>query len=149
MQSYIYAHVNPETGEVLYIGQGQGYRAWDSHRRNHLHHTFMENLAQQGYAPTEWGVILCAGLSVKEARAVETLFIQQLRPAFNQMGLTAANAGRGTANKNAVLNDELVRLMRAQHAAGEGSIRAIGRRHSVLYSTARKAILGLGWTHVA
>lgn len=148
MQSYIYAHINPLTSEVLCIGQGRGYRCWDSKGRSDPHLTFMENLQRQGYAPTQWGVILIASITGEEAREIEHLLIKQIKPAFNQQGICAANAGRGEANKLSVLTEEKVRLMRATFEAGGVSLRAIGRRYGISYSTARKAVTGLGWSHV-
>jgi len=148
MKTYLYAHVNPETAHLVYIGIGVGERAATTHRRSKPHAKFLTNLQEMGYTPFDYTVVLAQGLSCREARALESSLITRLAPMFNQMGLSAANAGRGVDNHNAVLTPDTIREIRTRHKAGGISIRALGREYGVAYTTARKVVKGLAWTHI-
>lgn len=148
MKSYIYAHILPETGEILYIGMGQQERAWSIHKRSASHQKILENLQGLGYSPADYVSIIAQGLDDADARRGELALIRQLLPLLNQQGNGAANAGRGTDNRNSVLTEGKVRTMRSEHADGSLSIRAIGRRHGVAYTTARKVIERSAWSHI-
>jgi hypothetical protein len=145
MNQYVYAHINPVTAEVVYIGKGRHERAWSLSRRDPLHAKFLRNLSNMGYSPTDYGIVVAGGLTDDEASALELRLIKQLKPLFNQQGVSAANAGRGEKNKQAVLSDDLVRKMRAETGL---SLRAIGRKYGVTYSTVRKAVTGISWAHI-
>lgn len=148
MKSYTYAHILPETGEILYIGSGQQSRAWCLSKRPEPHALILENLQRMGYSPADYVVVLAQGLSEADARRREFTLIRTVRPPLNRQGISAANAGRGQANHNAVLDPKRVRSIREQHAAGDVSIRALGRIYGIAYSTARKVVTGRAWAHI-
>ena len=148
MKTYLYAHILPETGEIIYIGIGTEARAWTTHKRSAPHKKIIDNLLTKGYSPADYVCVIAQGLSDKDARLLEMSTIRTLLPILNQQGNGAANAGRGTVNKNSVLTDVRVRDIRAEFAKGDLSIRAIARDQGVAYTTARKVIQGVAWTHV-
>jgi hypothetical protein len=145
--SYVYVHIDPTTGSVVYVGKGRGERAWSNGRRKGPHLRFLQNLSRMGFCPAHWAFILVTGLTDTEAHKTEHALIQKLAPMFNQMGLGFAAAGRGTDNKNAVLDPEKVVWMRRLHAQGTG-YRELSRRFDVAYSTARKVCRREAWAHV-
>lgn len=148
MKSYTYAHILPNTGEVIYVGSGRHERAWSLARRSAEHVKVINNILEGGSSPADYVVILAHGLSAQVAASLEVRLIRELRPLLNRQGVSAANAGRGLANHNAVLSPDRVRAIRRDHAGGAVSIRALARHHGVAYSTARKVIKRTAWGHV-
>ena len=148
MKSYIYAHILPDTGEIIYIGSGQQERAWSLHKRSDPHQSVLNNIQRMGFSPADYVVILHGGLEPKEAVELEFLLIRQLKPLFNQQGNGAANAGRGEANALSVFTDAQIISIRKQYADGGISMRAISRQMGTGVSSTRKAIQGRSWTHI-
>lgn len=149
MKTYIYAHINPETGEVVYIGRGVRERAWGIQtKRSDPHRKFLSNLENMGFVPSDWVVVLCRSLPQDSATKEELRLIRELLPMFNQQGAGGANAGRGEENHNAKLTEDSIRLMREEYSAGGISIRGIGRKYGVAYTTARGIIYGTKWSHI-
>jgi hypothetical protein len=58
------------------------------------------------------------------------------------------NAARGEDNASAVLTADIVRSLRADHAAGMTVWRALGRRYHVHWSTAKAVVERESWSHV-
>lgn len=92
---YVYAHVDPKTDEYVYIGHGNGARAYmfkttKSTRegkyghRSKIHSDYLEGLIQQGLVPHEWVYFIARGLSKKDAIDHEREMIRLFRPKFNQ-----------------------------------------------------------------
>lgn len=148
MKSYVYAHFLPDTGEIIYIGQGKGYRAFDTHRRNPEHLKVLTNIGNMGYTPVDYAVIVAQDMTEREARDLETKFIKTLRPLFNQMQLSAANAGRGEANPRSILTNDLVAKLRKFYEEPGTSIRGTAKHFGLKYSCVRKVLTGEAWTHV-
>jgi hypothetical protein len=145
--SYVYVHIDPTSGTVVYVGKGCGERAWSNGRRAGAHLFFLRNLSRMGYCPAHWAFVLMSGLTDMEAHKTEHALIQKLTPMFNQTGLGFAAAGRGNDNHNAVLNPETVRALRRDAAAGMTQ-RALGKKYGVCPSTARKVARREAWKHV-
>lgn len=90
---YVYAHVDPITNVIMYIGHGQGARAYTfksvqingtySHR-NKEHSEYLEGLYEQCYLPHEWTEFLFRNLSKKTAAKLERELIELHKPIYNQ-----------------------------------------------------------------
>ncbi|QDB71002.1 hypothetical protein bb8_p27 [Bordetella phage vB_BbrP_BB8] len=149
VKTYTYAHINPDTGEVVYIGSGTGERAWTiTSKRSEPHVKFLRNLERMGYTPADWVVVLTPGLTREQAFALESRLIHEVAPIFNRMGVSAANAGRGESNHNSVLTADLVRQIRQEFPSSGLSIRATARKYGVAYTTMRKVLAGQAWAHI-
>jgi len=85
---YVYKHIDPRTGELLYVGYGSKERAWrcghkgTSFRSKH-YTDFMDTLLAEGFIPTDWVEIFARGLSKNEAYALEQALIKETKPRFN------------------------------------------------------------------
>lgn len=82
---YVYVHVDPETGVVMYVGMGSLERAWTIRPRtyNNSHLLWLYEQMNKGYLPNDWVAIEFKGLTRAEALANEQLLIKQLGPKFN------------------------------------------------------------------
>lgn len=93
---YVYAHKDPTTKEIVYIGKGKGGRAWDVTRcrsQHKEHQDWMVALLEQGYLPSDWVIILHKQLSEKEAFDAETSYLQSRLYKYNrQIGQHARHA---------------------------------------------------------
>jgi hypothetical protein len=86
---YVYKHVDPASGEVLYVGHGCRSRAWTngSERtplRSQEHVAHLEDLTQVGYVASDWVHIVHSGLTKSAACEIERGLIDQLRPTYNK-----------------------------------------------------------------
>jgi hypothetical protein len=90
---YVYAHKDPDTGEIVYIGHGRGSRAWhfNSYRRRTTdtsrdkeHNDWASSLIQEGFLPCDFVVVLCRNLSKSDACKVEQQLIRKQQPRFNK-----------------------------------------------------------------
>jgi hypothetical protein len=92
---YVYVHIDPETGEVLYVGMGKGPRAYAMKtsktkdpiyyvHRSPEHAEHLEKLYQQEYLPHEWVYFDSRGLTKEQARLREKELIKELRPKYNR-----------------------------------------------------------------
>lgn len=146
MKSYIYAHVNPDTGEILYIGSGRNYRATILHPgRSSLHDRFMRNCKAR-YRQDEWCVFLACGLEKEEAHRLERELIHKVEPVFNRLGRNLSFAFHGPSHAS-VLTEEQVSQIKRAYLDGL-SIRRCAAKWGVGYHAARNAIRGRGWAHV-
>lgn len=85
---YVYKHVHPKTGVLLYVGYGQGERAWRtgqarSRIRNKDHSIELDRLLSEGYLPSDWVEVVHRGLEQKEAYNLEQQMIKELKPRYN------------------------------------------------------------------
>lgn len=148
MKSYIYAHILPESGQIIYIGSGQQERAWSLYKRSDPHQSVLNNIQRMGFSPSDYVVILKGGLEAKEALVEELRLIKETKPMFNQQGNGAANAGRGESNHLSVFTDAQVLAIRQQYSEGNISMRAIARQLGTGVTSTRKAIQGKSWSHL-
>ena len=91
---YVYAHIDPVTKELLYIGMGKGSRAYatktskiDTVRYSHRspeHAEHLEELLKCGYLPHEWITFLHRGLDKKSALSIERELIAKDKPIYNR-----------------------------------------------------------------
>ena len=75
---YVYMHRCPLTSEIVYVGKGTGGRAWDVTRSRGTfkeHQTWMLELIDQGYVPSDWVFIIHKGLDEREAFNREKEFL--------------------------------------------------------------------------
>lgn len=88
---YVYAHIDPNTQEIIYIGYGSGHRAWTFNAlvfRQEIHMAYLRELIYKGFLPSEWVVIKERLLSKEDAMLKEKELIQLYKPIFNiQKGL--------------------------------------------------------------
>lgn len=100
---YVYEHVDPRSGEIVYIGMGSGGRAWDvsrdrNHHKNHL--SWMKELMFDGYIPSDWVNILAKNLDQISAREKEVNEIH------NHGNRTRFNRQSGERQHQAKLTDK-------------------------------------------
>lgn len=84
---YVYDHIHPVTGEVVYIGKGCHGRAWDVTRcrgQHKAHQDWMKGLCAKGFTPADWVRILYQGLTEKQALDEEHYLINEGCPVFNR-----------------------------------------------------------------
>jgi len=83
---YVYHHAHPETGDVVYVGHGRGYRAWayGSTHRSEDHNVWCFEQEQRGYTPDDWVLIYRVCLSKEEACKIEREAIDKISPKFNK-----------------------------------------------------------------
>ena len=78
---YVYMHVDPDSKEVLYIGMGQGSRAYATKtvkinttrygHRSPEHAKHLDDLLDKGYLPHEWITFIKRGLHKQDALLLE------------------------------------------------------------------------------
>jgi hypothetical protein len=111
MDSYVYKHICPDTGEVVYVGIGTGNRAWTAgkgtgrtHNKNGLrtieHADWMNGHFNNGVNPIEF---VGCNLSRKDARAIESREIDNHQPRFNKMGTDAYRHSKAETTKDEAL----------------------------------------------
>lgn len=83
---YVYHHIDPETNEIVYVGYGQGARAWmsDPPFRSPLHSEYLGMLEHTGYTADQWVFIYERGLYRDEARSLEYEHIRKYHPTYNR-----------------------------------------------------------------
>ena len=90
---YVYEHFNPETHEVVYVGEGTGQRAWMCRggyanakygHRSPEHTEYLNGLMAKGFLPCNWVRIVRRGLSKSEARTIEQELVREKVPRFNR-----------------------------------------------------------------
>ena len=94
---YVYFHFDPRDNTIVYVGMGQGSRAWamgsyrqvnpkakQYGRRDKEHAEWLDLLYLEGYLPDEWVKIISKGLTKQEAAELEREFIEDHRPKFNK-----------------------------------------------------------------
>ncbi len=90
---YVYIHIDPQTREILYVGEGSGQRAWMClggysevryGHRSPQHARAIQELMKRGFLPCDWVHIIHRGLTKSEARRKEQEVIRKLSPRFNR-----------------------------------------------------------------
>lgn len=79
---YVYAHVNPETEALLYIGKGTDGRAWKISGRQPGHLEALENYVSE-HGRGSYVRIIADDLEESESLIVEKQFIWECKPPFN------------------------------------------------------------------
>lgn len=88
---YLCEHIDPDTGEVVYIGIGTGSRAWatgtssGSHRYKD-HSEWISNLYEQGYTMGDIVKVTHTLLTKDHALEIELQMIKSFKPKFNRLG---------------------------------------------------------------
>ena len=88
---YIYQHVDPDTGEVVYVGLGTGSRAWatgtsSGSHRGKVHSAWLSDLYHQGYTMGEIAKVTTTLLTKDQALSLENEIIKALKPRYNIQG---------------------------------------------------------------
>lgn len=74
----MYIHIDPSTGEVVYVGKGCNGRAWDVTRcrsQHKPHITWLKAQINAGFLPSDWVVIFKRGLSATDAYKEEKTYL--------------------------------------------------------------------------
>jgi len=88
---YLYQHVDPDSGEIVYVGIGTGSRAWatgtsSGSHRGEEHSAWINELYKTGYTMGDISKIVITLLSKIEALSIEDEYIKKLKPRFNKLG---------------------------------------------------------------
>ena len=86
---YVYSHVDPTTGELMYIGHGYGPRAWIHGSRKTVlrsqdHLDWLHRMNTLHFLPTDYVIILERNLTKAVACKHEQQYIRTLNPLFNK-----------------------------------------------------------------
>lgn len=86
---YVYKHVDPRSGELIYIGHGCRGRAWihGSRRsvlRSQTHLDHLESMTEDGFIATDWVKIVTSGITKTDACKLEQELIRELKPTYNK-----------------------------------------------------------------
>jgi len=96
---YVYAHLNPLTNEIFYIGKAQGKRAYYKHGRTKL---WYETVKKYGYIVD----ILEEGLTEDEAFEREMWYIEKIGRLDLGKGPLVNLTDGGRTNSGAIVSDE-------------------------------------------
>lgn len=103
---YVYQHIDPSTGEIVYVGMGSGGRAWGILNRNRRHHPehreFLDQLTQNGFLPCDWVVIIERNMTKETATLSELKLIHSL-------GIPKFNFSNGEKQWSSKLTDDQVK----------------------------------------
>jgi Holliday junction resolvasome RuvABC DNA-binding subunit len=114
-QYYVYQHIDPETGEILYIGMGSYERAWlcrgSNRKKNHQER--LNELFSLGYTMQDVVSILASYLSKEAALSLELTKIEKFKPKFNNY----SNPNWKYPSKFA---DEVITMVKALKEMGYG-----------------------------
>lgn len=81
---YVYQHRCPLTKEVVYVGRGQGHRAWATYnQRSHKHRLWLEDYLNSGLTMGDLVEILHKAIDNDTSKALEKEIIKELKPKFN------------------------------------------------------------------
>jgi len=86
---YVYKHVDPRDGKLLYIGHGSRGRAWTHGSdktvlRSQEHLSHLEEMTQDGFVASDWVEMVYSGLDKSDACLKEQELIRQLNPLYNK-----------------------------------------------------------------
>ena len=83
---YVYQHIRPDTGGIVYIGTGTYDRAWMSRggNRSKEHFEFIKEMSEKGYTLNEIVQIIRQRLSKKDALEEERQLIDKYRSLYNK-----------------------------------------------------------------
>lgn len=86
MKYYVYLHVDPDSGKVVYVGKGTAGRAWSCGsstavpgkrgNRTKEHNEWISQLLARGFTPADFVKIHRQALSEREARHIEATLLE-------------------------------------------------------------------------
>lgn len=133
---YVYKHVDPRDGSVVYIGHGWKSRAWvhgssKAITRSDHHYKWLEEINSLGYLPCDYVQIYKKALSKSEACTIECERIRKESPKFNRpQGLSMLK-----------VNPEIMAEMRNLRSQGF-SYKYVASAVGVSTMTAHRALTG-------
>jgi len=88
---YLYQHVDPDSGEIVYIGMGTGSRAWatgtsSGSHRSPAHSMWISNLYEQGFTMGDIAKVTHTLLTKDHALDLELNLIKEVKPIYNRLG---------------------------------------------------------------
>ena len=118
-QHYIYNHVDPKSGDIVYVGLGQTDRAWNSHKtdRKQNHYLWLHEQINQGHTLDEIVRITHKNLTREEAEKIESQGIEQLTPKFNAL------KNPNHWSKGRTYTKQLAEFAKTLHEMGYGYVR--------------------------
>lgn len=86
---YVYAHNDPRSGELIYIGHGCRGRAWThgsdkSVLRSQEHLAHLDSMTADGFHAGDWVSIVNSGITKSDACKIEQALIRDLKPTYNK-----------------------------------------------------------------
>ena len=84
---YVYFHVDPDSGEIVYVGSGTKERAWTaraSNRHNEAHLTWLQRMETRGFTPDQYVSVVYRNSDKRAVLDKERELIEELKPEFNQ-----------------------------------------------------------------
>ncbi|WEM05513.1 hypothetical protein HJJEPNFP_00013 [Ralstonia phage BOESR1] len=148
MKYYVYVHILPETGEILYVGMGAGERAWTRQSRKGPHKQILKNLDHMGYTADDYVLVVAKGLQRGEAQELEDQLLQKMQPILNQRFKGAVTIARGVTAPTAKLTEDAVLAIRSEYATGQVTMRVLGAKYGVDSSTISGVVNRESWTHI-
>ena len=79
---YVYTHTDPDTGEIVYVGEGTGQRFSAVNTRDNEHSQFLKEVIHN--KRLDCFTIVESRLTKSEARAIEQQLITKYKPKFNK-----------------------------------------------------------------
>lgn len=109
-QYYVYAHVDPDTHEIVYVGKGSNGRAWTANPRRPDHAAWMRAQAAK-YGPSMHINILVYNLTPQRACEIESELIELHTPVFNvKLTKTMSRDDRNAKRREKYANDSDYRV---------------------------------------
>jgi hypothetical protein len=84
-------HIDPDTGEIMYVGSGTGGRAWqigynkEGKFRSAAHRKWIDSHIEQGRTMGDLVKIIKTNLTLKEARELEYKLTKEIEPPFDRL----------------------------------------------------------------
>jgi hypothetical protein len=79
---YVYTHADPDTGEIVYVGEGTGQRFAAVNTRSADHSAFLKEMIHD--KRTDCFNIVESRLTKEQARAIEKQLIAKYNPKYNK-----------------------------------------------------------------
>ena len=79
---YVYTHADPDTGEIVYVGEGTGQRFAAVNPRSADHSAFLKEMIHN--KRTDCFNIVESRLTKEQARAIEKQLIAKYNPKYNK-----------------------------------------------------------------
>ena len=80
---YVYTHTDPESGEIVYVGEGTGQRFAAVNTRSSDHSAFLKEVIHN--KKLNCFSIVESRLTKEQARAIEKELISRYNPRFNKL----------------------------------------------------------------
>ncbi len=93
---YVYKHIDPDNGELLYVGMGTGSRAWASgtssgSSRSNEHAAWISDRYEEGYTMSDITLVIETLLNKEQALSIELNLIKEFKPRFNRLSKDFVN----------------------------------------------------------